>query len=225
MIIDVVINSCARPDLLEQSILSFRDKVKTYKHKFRYKIVEDYVEDSKRRYLGRKWIIDNYDLFDEVTFLNSKAGFGYHWQQAVKLVNTDYHIHLEDDQLFILDVNVDPLIDVLVNNSDNFLEIVLRRSINQNRPESNPREYKLNNVTLIETDFMSDSIGIYNTKLVNKLLDYVGRENQLHEAKVLTPATKKLGLRKFVLGPKDEVHYTHVGQKKEYRHGGWVYNG
>ena len=46
MIIDVLLSSCARPDVLDVSVKSFLDKVKTHKHSFRWVILEDYVEDS-----------------------------------------------------------------------------------------------------------------------------------------------------------------------------------
>ena len=223
MIIDVVINSCARPDLLSTSLKTFKKNVTTKKHKFRYILVEDYVDDKERRLTGFNWIERHRNLFDRIYILQKKAGFGYHWQEAVKMCTTPYHIHLEDDQEFILPVNVDPLIEILDSNQD-IIEILLRRSLNQNRKENNPVQITINGVNLTEVYYMSDSIGVYNTKLVRKLIDSIGWDVQLHEAAVLTPATLKLGIRKTVLGY-DDIHYKHAGHKPEYRHGGWVKNG
>ena len=59
MVIDVLINSCARPDVLEISINTFLKKIKTDKHKFRYVLLEDVVTDKCRQEESHRWIKNN----------------------------------------------------------------------------------------------------------------------------------------------------------------------
>ena len=58
MNLDVLLNSCARPDVLDISVRSFQKHIKT-KHKLRYVILEDKVDDEKRQRAGIKWIVKN----------------------------------------------------------------------------------------------------------------------------------------------------------------------
>ena len=67
MVIDVGLSSCARVELLQDSILSFLSNVIT-RHTLRWIIVEDKVDDQKRQEAGRKWIIDNFHYFDKVVY-------------------------------------------------------------------------------------------------------------------------------------------------------------
>lgn len=220
MEIDILISSCSRPKLLAKSLATFKEKISTTNHHFRYVLIEDYVDDIARRESGLNWIKNNNDMFDEIHILEKKAGFGYHWQEAIKVCKSKYHFHLEDDQEFLLNVNIDNLVEVLASNRD-IIQVLFRRSLNQNRKENNPRQVMLNGVELTEVDVMSDSIGVYNTEMVKTLIDNAGWSQQLHEFGVLTPLTATLGFRKTVLGYND-IHYTHVGQLAEYRQGGYV---
>ena len=61
------------------------------------------------------------------------------------------------------------------------------------------KNINIDNVNLVESSFYSDSIGIHNLELTKKIIDECGWENQLHEARVLTPASNKLGIKKYVL--------------------------
>jgi hypothetical protein len=216
MVIDVLINSCARPDILEVSINTFRKFVKT-SHELRYVIMEDKVRNIKRQNMGREWILDHADLFDEIHFVDKKMGSGFFFAPLVALCKSDYFFHLEDDNEFITKIKMDPLIDLL-KDKKNFVEIMMSRGkINK---KNNPKKKTINGIELTEFDLFSVATGIFKTELVRKLIDKIGWDKQLHEAGVLTPISKKLKMRKFVLGH-DAKHYKHVGEIKEYRKGAW----
>lgn len=214
MDIDVLINSCARPDMLEVSINTFKQCVKSDKYKFRYVVLEDMVDNVKRQSLGRKWITDRKNLFDEVVFKEVKMGPGFFFAPVVSLCRSKYFFHLEDDNKFVKEVNVDPIIEILSKNNS-FVEIIMSRGL---APKTtNPRKLEINGTNLTEFDLFSVATGVFNTELVCKLIDSIGWDKRLHEAGVLTPASKKLGLRKFILGH-GEKHYTH---SNKYRKGSW----
>ena len=210
MVIDVLINSCARPDILEVSINSFRQRVKSDDHEFRYVIVEDRVDDKKRRTQGLDWIIGNRDIFDEIVVSSKKYGPGFFFAPAVKECMSDYFFHLEDDNEFIIDVNIDPIIE-LMKNHDDVVEVMLSRG-KLIRPSNNLGKTIIDGIELTKFDLFSVATGVFNTKLVKQMIDRIGWDQQLHEAGTLTPMSKKLKLRKFVLGH-DEKHYTHVGEE------------
>jgi len=216
MDIDVLINSCARPDILEVSINTFMDRIES-RHNFRYVILEDKVDNDKRQVAGKKWIENHKDWFDEIIFSESRMGPGCFFGPVVSLCRSDYFFHLEDDNRFIENVGIDPLFDILSNN-DNIVEIMMSRGpIN---PVNKPRKTEIDGIRLTESNLFSVATGIFNTSLVRQLVDTIGWDRPLHEAKVLTPASKKLGLKKFVLGH-DAQHYVHVGEEKGYRKGGY----
>ncbi len=217
MTIDVLINSCARPDILEVSLNTFMEKIKTNKHDFRYVLVEDKVNNDKRQQKGAKWIEKHRDFFDEVWFAQKKMGPGFFFAPAVSLCKSNHFFHLEDDNKFIKDVNIDTLLDVLDNN-DYIIEIMMSRGpIN---PAHQPRKTEIDGVKLTESSLFSVATGVFNTSLVKQLIDAIGWDKPLHEAKTLTPMSKKIGLRKFVLGH-DEQHYVHVGAERGYKKGAW----
>ena len=95
MKIDVLINSCARPDVMEVSLQTFLKNVKTNNHIFRYVILADYVESSDRRSLGLKWIENNKHMFDEVVIQTIKLGPTFFFGPVVKTCTSDYFFHLE----------------------------------------------------------------------------------------------------------------------------------
>ena len=217
MEIDVLINSCARTDILEISIKTFKEMISTDAHSFRYVILEDKVENVDRQAQGRKWIESNIDMFDEVVFSEKRLGPGYFFGPVVKLCKSDYFFHLEDDNAFIKKVNIDPLIDVLSANQD-IVEILLSRG----DPDS---VHKLsttiiNNLELTEYKIFSVATGVFNTKLVCNMIDKAGWENRLHEGALMTPISKELSYKKFLLGKSDK-HYNHLSALYGYGKGGW----
>jgi hypothetical protein len=220
MIIDVLINSCARPDLMDVSFKTFLKHIKTT-HKFRFVIVEDKVENEERQALGREWIEQNKNYFDEILYLPKKAGMDRFYQEAIKLGRSPYFFRLEDDMDFQVDINIDPLIEILEQNQD-ICQITFRRD-NHKSPWCGKKI--INGVELTCTDFYSVSVGINNLEHTNKIIDECGWENQLHETKLLSPISKKLGYKKYVLGynkwfwQSELIHYLHAG--KEHRKGTW----
>ena len=216
MDIDVLINSCARPDVLETSIKTFKKHIKT-SHALRYVILEDKVNNKVRQKAGIKWLAKHKNLFDEIHFAKKKMGPGFFFAPVVKLCKTDYFFHLEDDNEFIVDVNIDPIIDVMQN--DNYMaEVILRRGKTDKR--NNPKKVVINGLELTEFDLFSVATGVFNTRLVRKVIDEAGWQRQLREVQVLGRISKELNLKKYTLGY-DVLHYNHVGPKKGYRKGGW----
>lgn len=217
MDIDVLINSCARPDILETSIFTFMKHIKTEKHKFRYLILEDMVDNPQRGLLGRNWIIANRDRFDEIVFATRRLGVGFWWQETVRRCGTKYHFHLEDDNEFFVDIDIDPIIDLMELHGD-IIEVILCRGIMPNMIKNRTKE--INGVEVTELKTMSISTGLFNTQCVFQLLNHIGWENKVHEGKILYPASKALGFRRYVLGH-GERHYNHLGPGKGYKKGSW----
>lgn len=216
MIIDVIVTSCARPDVLDVSFSSFRKKVISDRQ-FRYIIIEDKVDDEKRQEEGRKWIEKHKHLFHKIVFLKEKAGPGYWYTKNIEHCTTNYHFHLEDDNEFVEYINLDYIIEILQNNP-NIVQIMCSRG--RINPANKPRKVIIDGLELTESNLYSVATGVFNTKNVLKVIDKVGRNIKLHEFGNLTPASKELGLRKFVLGH-DKIHYIHVGAEKGYRKGRW----
>lgn len=217
MNIDILINSCSRPDVLETSILTFKKYIKT-SHNLRYIILEDKVNDNKRQKVGRKWLNKNKDLFDEIHLSKKRMGPGFFFAPIVKLCKTDYFFHLEDDNIFFMDIDIDPIVEVMKNNE--ILEIILRRGITD--PRNNPTNIIIDGLELTQFDIFSVATGLFNTSLVEKVIDVAGWKKQLREVQVLGRISKELNLKKYTLGfNNNDKHYEHIGPKKGYKKGGW----
>jgi len=217
MLIDILCNSCARPEMLEKSVYSTRENIISDKHEFRWVIVEDLVSDLKRRAAGRKWIEDNAHLFDEIVYAKTPAVMDKYWQKVIRVCESDYHVHAEDDTKYLKKIDIDPLIDFLQNNED-VVEIIFSRGSIKSANIIN--KIIINDLELTEAKMMSNSVGVFNTKNVKSILDEVDWNSVLHENKVLTPAAIKLGFKRFILGH-DDQHYIHLGEDKKYRKGKW----
>jgi len=217
MIIDIICSSCARQDLLEQSIYSTRENIISNTHTFRWVIVEDLVNDVERRKLGRDWIESHSNLFDEIVFSDIFCGIGFYWQKGLKLCKSPIHIRAEDDTQYLHKINIDPIVDFLIN-SDDVISVLFYRK--DSDIKHNLKKVILNNLKLTEYKLMSKSVGILKTQLVNNLVDYVGWGNYLHEAGTLTPGCDQLNYKRYVLGH-GSANYIHAGQDKKYRKGNW----
>jgi len=88
------------------------------------------------------------------------------------------------------------------------------------RKKNNLGKVIVDGLKLIEFDLFSVATGVFNTKLVKQIIDKAGWKNQLHEAGLLTPISKKLNLKKYILEHGIQ-HYKHVGAEKGYRKGAW----
>jgi hypothetical protein len=216
MNLDVLINSCARPDVLEISVNTFQKRIRT-KHNLRYVLFEDKVKDSKRQSAGREWIEKNKYLFDDIIYSEVIMGpYGF-WQPTVQQATTDYILHIEDDANFIEDLFIDGALEFMINNAD-VAEIIFRRD--STNPKNIGDYISPNGLDLTEFKMYSIASGIYNTSLLKKVLDIAGWDSKMHEAKVLLPAANKLNLRRYILGH-GVVHYVHVGGKLHYVKGDW----
>lgn len=214
--IDIMISSCSRPRLLKVSINSFREKIISKKHSFRWVIIEDKVDDEKRKKLGRQFIKKNSNLFDEIIYLDKKAGVGFWWQEMLKHCKSKIHFHLEDDNKFLTNINIDPVIDLLENNKD-IVEIILRRG--KHNKKIKPIKTEVDNNKLTKINFMSIATGLFDTELSKRIVTEAnGWNSKVHEFGTLTPASNKLKLRKFVLGH-NKIHYEHIGKDNRYRKG------
>lgn len=212
--IDILINSCARPDIMDVSLKTFRERVKTT-YPLRYVLLEDCVNDHKRQALGREWI-DSQEL-DEVVYAEKKMGPGKFFAPVVALCKSDFFFHLEDDNKFVADVYLDPIIEFMKNN-DEVVEVILSRGNHPSKVLG--KELMLDLVPLTELKLFSVATGVFNTTMVKKIIDSLGWNIKLHEAALLTPAANTLGLKRFLLGHKEQ-HYIHVGEVENYRKGAW----
>lgn len=218
MIVDVLINSCARPDVLAISVRSFQKYIKTT-HELRYIILEDKVDDERRQNKGVEWIVKNKNLFYEIHFSKKKLGPGFFFAPIVKLCKTDFFFHLEDDNEFTKDINIDPLIEVMKNNQY-IAEVVLRRGVNDRR--NHPKNVIIDGMKFTEMDIFSVATGVFNTKNVKCIIDKAGWNRQLREVWVLGPIAHELGFKKYTWGfNKNKPQYIHAGPKKGYRKGSW----
>ena len=219
MDIDVLINSCARPDVLETSIKTFKKHIKT-SHALRYVLLEDKVNNKARQKAGRKWLNKNKKLFDEIHFAEKKLGPGFFFAPVVKLCKTDYFFHLEDDNEFIVDVNIDRIIKVMQNN-EYMAEVVLRRGRLVDK-RNHPKSVTIDGLKVTMMDIFSVATGVFNTKAVRKIIDKAGWNRQLREVWILGPTAAELNFKKYTLGHDDSsLHYNHVGPSRGYRKGGW----
>ena len=218
--LNIIFSSCARPKLLEESVFSANKFLKSEK-KLRFILVEDLVMSKERKEKGLHWIESNKEKFFKINILDKKAGFGWHFQEAVKESNSEFFFRMEDDQLFKKNIYLDPLLEIMKNNN-NLVSISLRRDRDRRKDK---KRLIINDIALAETNFFSDSLGLFNTKLTTKLIDHIGWENQLHENAVMTPASNILKLDKYLLGWRERftrkypVHYFHNG--KENRQGSY----
>jgi len=216
MEIDVLINSCARPDVLDKSFSTFKQKIKT-SHKFRYVLLEDVVENKERQRLGRQWIEEHNDSFDDIVYADKRMGPGFFFAPIVSRCKSDYFFHLEDDNEFIVEIDTDPIFD-LMRSDNNIVEIMLNRG--PIRRENNLGRIRLSGQELTKLGLFSVATGIFNTSHTKRIIEDIGWEERLNEFGSLTPTAEKFGLKRFVLGHGAQ-HYKHVGEIKRYKKGGW----
>lgn len=221
MNLDVLINSCARPDIMDISLKSFFKHIKT-KHNLRFVIMEDKVDNKKRQKSGLKWINRNKDVFDEIHFAEKKMGPGRYFAPLVKLCKTDYFFHLEDDNQFVKDIDIDPMLDFLINNQ-NAVEIIFRRG--KTDPRNHPTNCTIDGLKLTKMDILSNSTGVFNTSHIKRIIDELGWNSHLNESKKLGPTAEKLGFDRYTLGyNENKIDYIHLSKKRGYRKGEWVPN-
>jgi hypothetical protein len=221
MNLDVLVNSCARPDIMEISLKSFFKRIKT-KHDLRFVLLEDKVDDEERQKAGLEWINKNRHIFDEVHFAEKKMGPGRYFAPLVKFCQSDYFFHLEDDNQFIMNIDIDPLLDFLINNQD-AVEIIFRRGLTD--PRNHPANCVIDGIRLTRMDILSNSAGVFNSSHIKRIIDELGWNSHLNESKKLGPTAEKFGLKRYTLGfNKDKPNYVHLSKKRGYKKGEWVPN-
>lgn len=217
MIIDVAISSCARIDILENAINTFRKYVKS-KDGFRLIICEDKVNDDLRQEKGRVWIKNHIQLFDKVVISDKKLTYVYCFSEVLKHVTSPYFFRLEDDVVFHEEINVDEIIEIM-KTMPKLSQLIFKRKKHRlvkpiNVKNKIGRKIKLVNMYSIAT-------GIYNTKLTNKIIDLSGT-GQCHESSVLAPSMRKLNLNSGVIFGKNKKHALDcVGDSLGYMKGSW----
>lgn len=226
MIIDVAVSSCARPDVLADSLDGFLNKIKTKDHEYRFVIVEDKVDDPRRQEEGMKFIESRKGLFNQIIYSNVKLGLENYMKPFKDIIKSKLFIHLQDDERFLVEINIDPIIRLMEKFYFEIIQIVFNKGIvsNDHQPLRTFLSYmdsdgKQKNMPLTQVDFFSCSTGIKNTSLFNNLLRHIGNK-PLHEIQVLTPASRELGYKKYVLDH-DKLHYLHMGNRFGYQKGSW----
>lgn len=218
--IDVLISSCARPDILDACIKSFIKHAKS-KLGFRLVICEDLVSDPERQKLGAKWISNHKFFFDKIIFSKTKLTYVFCFSEILKYAKSKYFIRLEDDVEFFEEIDCDKIIDCLKRN-ENICQFIFRRQNMKLHPQ-----WSCSNISdcgtrkLYSSDFCSIASGVYNTKLIRQIVDYSGT-NKCHESKVLTPSMKALNFKGGViegLNSKEAIQY--VGDNLGYKKGSW----
>jgi len=222
MNLDVMINSCARPDILEISISTFKKHIKT-NHNLRYVILEDKVDDERRQEAGRKWIESNKYLFDEIHCAEKRMGPGFFFAPIVKLCQTPFFFHLEDDNEFLVDINIDPILEMMKRHDD-IANVVLRRGMMVDK-RNHPKAVIIDGIELTKFDLYSVATGLFNVNIAKTIIDKAGWHNQLREVQVLGKLSQEMKFKKYTLGRDNSfLHYNHIGPNKGYRKGSWKKN-
>jgi len=218
--IDVLISSCARPDVLDVCVKSFIKHAKS-EFGFRLVICEDLVSNSDRQELGAEWIENHKSFFDKIIFSKTQLTYVFCFSEILKDAESEYFIRLEDDVEFFEELDCDKIIDCLKQN-ENICQFMFRRQNMKLHPQwSCSHIGNCGTRKLYSSDFCSIASGVYNTQLIRQIVDYSGT-NECHESGVLTPSMKALNLKGGViegLSSKEAIQY--VGDNLGYKKGSW----
>ena len=215
MRIDAIFSSCARPEMLEATLASFNERMHC-RDGFRKVLVEDVVDDNRRSRYGLKWIEENRDSFDKVVILKKRAGPYLQFPAAVMEARSSYFFKVDDDAIFIRDINVDDMVAIM-EARPTLIELVLRR---RSHREVNPVVVEVLTHRIVIHEFFSISFGLYREKDVLTLMENIGWQTETHETKIMTPAALGSGMECGILGV-GEVHYRHIGGELGFNKGAW----
>jgi hypothetical protein len=215
--IDVAISSCARTDILEMAISSFRKHIIS-KEKFRLIICEDIVDDKERQSNGKEWIEKHSDWFDTIIFSDKKLTYVYCFSEILRYIESTYFFRLEDDVEFFEDIEIDLIVDYL-NQNKNISQAIFRRDVHN--LNNSKMTGSIGKRDLFEVNLYSIATGIFNTNWTRKIVGLSGTK-ECHECKVLTPSMNTLGAKSVVIGGvKDRHALIECGNKKGYKKGKW----
>ena len=182
---DVLLSSCARVDILERAVFSFLNHVKS-EDGFRIVVCEDMVEDKGRQDIGREWLEDNSSLFDEVVYADRRLTYVYCFSEILERAQSEYFFRLEDDVEFDQDINVDEIVDFM-KTQDHLAQLIFKRKVH---PMTNPVPVSGIERKVVLNDFFSIATGVFSTEYTKRIVDYSGT-GQCHETGVLTPAMRE----------------------------------
>lgn len=219
MKIDVAINSCGRIDLLEKDITSFKENIVT-KHKLRFILLEDLIEDVNRMRERDVWLGENYKLFDKIIFSEKKLGVMYGLTELLENhIKSDIFIRNEDDNCYVRRIDIDPLIK-LFQDHDDIAKIQWKRS--GHAPKSfKGEECEIDGIPLINIKIYGNCAGIFSRKWALKMIDKTdGRWSP--PKKVAWPAMKALGGKNYFYGRiRDLPTCIHMGKLMDYVKGSY----
>jgi len=218
MEVDVAISSCARVDILDKAINTFLASAQSIDG-FRLIICEDKVDSTNRQKIGKKWIKDNFYLFDEIIYSRKKLTYVYCFSEILKYVKSPYFFRLEDDVVFHENINVDKIIEFMIENKDTLSQVIFKRKEHNLRTPINIDDVDDRKIQLV--NFYSIATGIFNLEWARKIVSLSGT-SQCHESRILTPAMRKLGAKSSVLYGKGTSHALDcVGDSLGYKKGSW----
>ncbi len=217
--IDVAISSCGRVDILENAVTTFLKHAKS-KEGFRLVICEDKVDDPKRQELGREWIENHKELFDEIIYSDTKLTHVYCFSEILKHIRSPYFFRLEDDVVFHEDIDVDKIIEFMKDNDEVISQVIFKRL--ENHDPLNPVDIENCTGRKIQTvTSYSIATGVFNLEWTNKIVGLSGN-GQCHEYGVLMPAMHKLGAKSSIIyGNSSEHALDCVGDSLGYKKGAW----
>ncbi len=215
--IDVIISSCGRVDVLERTMMSLNNNVKT-KDFLRVVLAEDLLIDQKRIDIRDAWIADNRQLFDEIHYSKKKLGYVRAYDFAVKFAESDIFLRLDDDTPFTEEVDIDEIMRHIASTEKICQAIFSRQGhvfvgdnssliLDSGRP-------------IIENDFYSVSTGLHKTSFARTITGLAGGE--CHESSILTPIMLREKKTSCVIGGITKKNATDdIGTKLGYIKGGW----
>jgi len=221
--IDVAINSCGRTDVLEFSMRSFREHIKT-KRTLRYLLMEDKIDDPRQDDNRREWIEKHRDWFDEVIFSKKKLGVKYGLTALMKHVNSDIFLRQDDDNIYIKDIDVDPIIDMMRENKESIAHIQWKRSV-KNVFEYKGRDCELGGIKLVAIRMYSNCAGIFSKEWAEKIMKLTNGCWSPPKT-VSAPAMRRLkgnnySLSYYLGSTFDIPNCVHLGKLMSYKKGKW----
>ena len=224
--IDVIRMSASRPDLLVISTESLQRHLK-FDGQLRFLLHEDYLNND----LSDKCVsyAESTGLFDVIVKDNPKIGQGRSLTKMLKMVNTKYIIHWEDDYELLCDLDLNTVVRLLDNNEDINQISFQKRQIMSEKPGFKKIEITRDYLKLTTNPHWAFIPAIWRVSFIQP--KWVEFENDIHwrindilkgkRSVVEADANwviKNTGT--YYFGGIDEGHYTnHIGSSRSLREG------